>query len=243
MIKQTIQRTVQRFLVVLLSLGISSQAVAWPGSAVGICDLLLNHSWLVSLSRPLPEYKQDIVGKCGPSSLGLALGYFGKVYELPWTPYKVANEVTAVAVMLAQKKITPSFFQFTTQLLLQQGVPLAAITEELILRVIVNSSDTLVETAQYYGLYATSGTANLAETMRYIGADEVVLVHWLSGGPFDDHWSAIQGVSGQLIELRDPWPTSPSSHIKQLQEFSSRSTTSVPGYFHVVRVSNKPIYF
>jgi hypothetical protein len=182
---------------------------------------------LVALPRPLPSFKQDVNGKCGPTSLGIALGYFGKVFPNPLDPFSVANQMVAAVINVSKDKSAA------------RGMPL---TNALNISIVINGSEALSDTARAYGLYSVYNRATLAQMASYVADGEVVLVHWWMGpGTMDQHWSAIQNIGASTIELRDPWPENPSHNVKALIDFYYRSWTGIPGVFSVVRISDHPI--
>ncbi|MEO0334900.1 MAG: C39 family peptidase [Pseudomonadota bacterium] len=183
---------------------------------------------MVSLSRPLPYLKQDCNGKCGPTSLAIALVHFGKLGG-SMDPFAVSNQVTEI-VYGVLKSTSPN--------------PLAIDLDPIARSVGLNASTTLALTAQQFGLFARAEMASFSQLATHVANQEVVLVHWWQGpGPADYHWSVLQGIGPSVIHLRDPWPEDPYDNFQSLYDFQNRSSTGSPGLYNVVRISDRPIAF
>lgn len=184
----------------------------------------------VSLPRPLPHLKQDVNGKCGPTSLAIGLNYFGRIHQTnPYDPLQLPNQITDMVAAVAKSSA---------------GLSPLTVLDPLSWSVAVNSANNLAATALLYGLSAKVETANLNQIASYVGQQEVVLIYWWQGpGPLDFHWSVVQGLGPVTVHLRDPWPSDPSDNFQQTLEFIYRSTTGTPGFFQIVRLSANPILF
>jgi hypothetical protein len=176
-----------------------------------------------AMYKPLPVLKQDVNGKCGPTSLAIAAAYFGRAFQLnPYNPLELPNRFTAMTLTTAN---AANLFN---------GAPDC---------MKLNSGESLAATARVIGLNATAQYASLAEIAGFIRNQEVVLVHWWMGpDPLDYHWSPIQALASSFISLRDPWPTSPAENVQPLEQFQFRTLTGIPGTFPIVRVSSNPLY-
>jgi hypothetical protein len=185
-----------------------------------------------TLARPLPFYKQDVGGKCGPTTWAIAIGYFGRAPGTvlnPFDPFAAVNTATGSVLAVSSYKAH------------QRGQPLRSL-EEACLH--INGSFDLADSARAVGLFAKTQTATLAQIQTYIRNQEVVMVHWWMGPqPWDDHWSAFQSLGSDSLELRDPWPWNPAANQKSTREFLYRGTTGQMGQFYIVRISDRPVFF
>ncbi len=175
------------------------------------------------MPRALPILKQDVNGKCGPTSLAIAAAYFGHIFQLnPFDPLEVPNRVTDMTLATANAShLFPGAHDCIK----------------------LNSGESLAATAKNMGLYATAQFASLSQIAGYILQQEVVLIHWWMGPDvLDYHWSPVQALAPGFISLRDPWPTSPIENVLPLASFQFQSITGVPGRFPIVRVSSRPLY-
>jgi len=176
------------------------------------------------LPASLPVIKQHHNGQCGPTSLSIALAYFGR---LPYMQNIFVPQWMTERVM-------------TTHILRTGRTP----SNILDIGIALNDGNNLAATANIFGLYAKSETASLTQIASYIARGEVVLVHWLMGPEaFDMHWSVFQGISSTLTHLRDPWPTMPDDHFITTIDFLQKTTNGLGnGTFSIVRVSSLPVY-
>lgn len=183
----------------------------------------------VSLPLPLPQLKQDMNGKCGPTSLAIGLSHFGRIHQTnPYNPLQLPNQITDMVGAVAKSTA---------------GLPPQTVLDPLTWSIAVNSADNLAATALLYGLSSKSEVASLSQIASHIGNQEVVLIYWWQGpGPLDFHWSVVQGLGPVTVHLRDPWPSEPSDNFQQTLEFIYRSTTGIPGSFQIVRLSANPIF-
>jgi hypothetical protein len=212
----------------------------------------------VSLLRPLPIIKQDVNGKCGPSSLAIALAYFGRIAPLnPYNCFELSDLTTASASniglatgqiqgyadMLAKKN--PELVDNLSQHIPGFASKLAQMTPEqrwqLAIALSINTPENLVTGARLFGLNAVSQQAGLLQIASYVGNQEVVLMYWKMGFEREGHWSPMQSIGPFITELRDPWPTSPPNNFLSIADFMNRSSTGIPGYFVIVRVSDHPL--
>lgn len=198
-------------LLLVLTAGFST--TAWTSTA-SLCARLLGG---VSLSRPLPVIKQDVNGKCGPSSAAIAAAYFGKLTpQNPFDPFELSNLMTSIVYTNAQ--------------MMQGPIPPAATCW------VLNAQNSLADAIRTLGIWAMPATASLDEIALMVASEEVVLVHWWMGpDPMDYHWSAVQAIAPSFVALRDPWPTSPNENVQPLPEFLYRASSGIPGRFSVVR--------
>jgi|GEM_PF-4738640 len=180
-----------------------------------------------SLSRPLPIVRQNMNGKCGPSSLAIAVAYFGKIFQLHASnPYELSDAMTTAVYQVGMYGL---------------GSQSVLVADTLSRCVLINSAETLASTARVFGLYAKVETAALAQMASHVSNQEVVLVHWTMGtGLEDGHWSAIQEINSAEIHLRDPWPLNPIENVRPLWDFAARSLVAT-GFFTIVRVSDRPL--
>lgn len=231
------QKSIVRRIAVLFFLTLlSQQSFGYTGP---FCPFLFQPSNSASLRGSLPAFRQDANGKCGPTSLGIALGYFGKVVPQTWDPYEIANRMTNATLQVAKATMTPLKLQVSMSVLANIGIP---VVESAIYSVAINGADVLAQTARLFGTYAHDTQATLPQIIEYVANNEAVMIHWWSGpGPADDHWSVVQQIGPGAIELRDPWPTSPAANIKSLDDFLKRSKTAAPGVFTIVRISDRPL--
>jgi len=186
--------------------------------------------FFATMNRALPVVRQNCNGKCGPSSLAIALAYFGRILQKnPVNPFELSDEVSNVVYAATTAP---------TQVLVDH--PLAY-------GIRLNNSEALAAVARMYGLHAKVDMLTLEQVAaainsKSLGREEVVLVHWWMGPEaYDFHWSVFQSLSAVHVHLRDPWPTSPVDHLYSSAEFRLRSGMSVPGKFHVVRIATSPI--
>lgn len=180
-----------------------------------------------ALSRPLPIVRQDMNGKCGPSSLAIAASYFGRALPVNcFNPYELADWMTAATYQVGNFNL---------------GLNGPLISDPLTISILINSAETLASTARAVGLYAKVGTETLSEVFSNVSHQEVVLIHWRMGtGREDGHWSAVQEINSAEIHLRDPWPSNPIENVKGIWDFAQRSLVA-PGVFTVVRISERPL--
>jgi hypothetical protein len=196
----------------------------WPCSQQ---VLFANTHLRAALPKPLPVVRQDINGKCGPSTLAMAASYFRRALPMNClNPYELADTMTVATYQVGRYWL---------------GLQGAAAPDVLSLSILINSAETLAATARALGLYARAGTETLGEVFLNVLNQEVVLIHWAMGTGWEDgHWSAVQEINSAEIHLRDPWPSNPIENVKEIWDFSQRSLAA-PGFFSVVRVSDRPL--
>jgi hypothetical protein len=183
----------------------------------------------VRLPRPLPSIKQDVNGKCGPASLAIALSYFGRLFPMnAFNCFEMADTATNCVFATGVQNGRYAMFAGMGHL----GATCFTL----------NSGDSLAETARLFGLFSNAQDATANQIASWVARGEVVLVHWLMGPEREAHWSDVQHLGMVTTTLKDPWPTSPADNTMLTNDFLLRSSTGVAGYFHTVRVSDRPLY-
>lgn len=193
------------------------------------CAVALTGIVPAHLPHALPMVIQDINGKCGPSSLAIALIYFGKLTNPTANVCLPADIVSQLVYHVG----------LTREFVAGRAVTLHPYYNSFL----INSSANLAAAAQSQGLFASTEVMSLAQISWGVARGEVILVHWWSGpGSLDFHWSTVQAIDPLTITMRDPWPAHPRENIINLLEFASRSPINGGGYFHTVRISNVSLH-
>ncbi|MGE0762376.1 MAG: hypothetical protein AB7N80_03760 [Bdellovibrionales bacterium] len=222
---------------VLLAFSFSAQANFTLMPNV-VCDWELLNTGLslvptsAQLSRQLPLVRQDTNGKCGPSSLAIALAHFGKIQATNFFDvYELSNLVTGLVHQTVSYNSSLEFWSNLYPPLQYPGVALS---------LTLNAGPSLAETALRMGLFANSGIATLDQISQYVARQEVVLVHWQANlsQPLEQHWSAVQEINSLVVTLRDPWPTHPMANPLPILDFVRRATAGGLNRFHIVRVAD-----